>query len=421
MLTQAFLQQVILAIFIGALLGMEREYHKHQEIVCLRTFALVSLLGAVSVMLSGDVLFGQNVSLVGLVFVSLFALALYINGLARQKGKGFTTNIALIIAYIFGVMVGHGLMVEAVFLSVVVAIILFSREKLHNIVGDLNQKEVGDLLEFLVLLGIVYPIIPETITFYGVTLPLLTIWLLVVLVSVINFVAFISARFLSGSYQVELISFFGGLINSRAATLTLSSLYRERPKRLPLILAGFFTLSAALVLKCFVLVAAGAPEIVPFTLLPFVFMGASFVAFAYSVMRHLMHAKHKLKPIRVESPFNVGLALKLGGGVLVLFLVLELAGLLGLGAFLITSFVGGMLSSTATCISLGGLVSSGVVDPVTGAFSLFLTAAGALVSNWVMCYIAGVRELIAASAKQMFLVVLITMFILFITVGLVVF
>ena len=77
MLETIFIQRIVLAIFIGALLGLEREYSKKQEIVGLRTFSLGSLLGAVTVFLSDNFLDDYTLTLIGFVFICIFLFFLY--------------------------------------------------------------------------------------------------------------------------------------------------------------------------------------------------------------------------------------------------------------------------------------------------------------------------------------------------------
>ncbi len=422
MLVEMFLEKILLSIFIGALLGMERQYHKKQEIVGMRTFALISLIGTTTVLISSVVESTLiDFSSLGMIFVSSFALIIYVNSIIKKKGPGFTTTISLLIAYILGTMIGHNLLIESVFLSITVAVILFSREKMHEIVKHLTQKEVGDLLEFLILLGIIYPIIPNEFTFYGITIPVMLIWFMIVLVSIINFVAFFSARYLSGTYQIELVSFLGGMMSSIASTIAISNFYNKNPKRLATILAGFFTINAGLTLRNLLIVAIPAPEILPYALVPFTIIIGSFLLFSYYTLKKVIDAKKNVKPIKVESPFNVSIGLKLGLSILILFVLLDLAGQLGMGSFFLTSFVGGIVSSTATCISLAGLISSGAVDPITGTFSLFLANAGSMFFAWAICYRNGSPDIIKYSAKQIFLVTIISLLMLFITVGAVIY
>ncbi|RLG20833.1 hypothetical protein DRN74_04430 [Candidatus Micrarchaeota archaeon] len=420
MITYSFLQEILLSIFIGALLGMEREYHKKQEIMGLRTFALISLLGTMTVVIPEEVVSYASTlfTAIGLAFISIFAIVIYVNSLIRKKGPGFTTCISVIITYILGVMVGYDMFFEAIFLSIAVAVILFSRERLHQIVKHLTQKEVGDLLEFLILLGIVYPIIPRELVLYGIKLPLLLIWALIVLVSLINFIAFLSARFLRGSYQIEIISFLGGMMSSIAATMAVSNFYKENKKRLASILAAFFTINAGLSLRNLIIVAMPAPQVLDYAFLPFLLMISMFIFFAYYTLRKVMQRKKEIKPITVESPFNVKVAAKLGLGIFFLFVLLDLAGKVNFGVFLITAFVGGVISSTSTSISIAGLLSSGNIDALTATFALFLANAGSICFAWLLCYLNGTVEIIKYSAKQMFLTVVISLLSLFMAVGL---
>jgi uncharacterized membrane protein (DUF4010 family) len=389
-----FLQKVFLSALIGALLGTEREYSKHQEIAGLRTFSLVSLVGCLSVIAS-EKLGSPALVAVCFAFVSIFAIALYANAMLKHRAFGFTTHISLMITCLLGILVGFEFFSEAVFLAIVVAMILFSRDKLHRLVKHLNEREVGDLLEFLALLGIVYPLIPESITVGGIAFPLLTIWMLVVIVSVINFVAFIGARFLCDKYEIGVISFFTGLISLTVTATATAPLYKQNKRLLNAIAAGFMLACAGMFLRNYAIVLFGSVGNAAF------FVPTMAAAFAVYLAFSLPAFKKKSRThLHLRSPFNVKEAVKVGLLVLVLFSVLNLSKSVNMDLVFIAAFLGGLVNSEAVAVSLAGLLASGGIDPVTATIATFLTCSSSVIRGYFFYTIFGCREIIRKSVVK---------------------
>lgn len=392
-LQQLFLERVVLSILVGALIGLERQYSKHQEIVGLRTFALISLLGALCVLLS-DYFVGDILIALGFIAICIFSIFFYIRGTIIGKGKGFTTNIALIIAYTLGVLAGFGLYAESIFLSITVAVLLFSKERLHHLVKNLTEKEVGDLLEFLILLGIIYPIIPNTITWHGITIPLFTIWALIVLISLVNFAIFISARHMSSKHEIETLSFLGGIVGSTATTASLVGLFKKDKKIPAMMVGGFLLVNAAMLLRNFLFVSITVPETIKTLALPIAISIICLVVFAY-----LNFKKRKKAPkLQIKSPFNVLHGLKLGLAILVLYVILNFVkDSVGNQALFLTAFLGGLVESSATTLSLISLFSTGFISIVVLSGAIIANLIGSLVSNQLVCIFYKKVELVKRS------------------------
>lgn len=378
-----FIQTVVLSLLVGALLGLEREYTKKQSIVGLRTFSLISLFGALLVRLGELLNVSYLFTVIGFIFVSLFSLSLYVNVVLKHKIKGFTTNFALIISYVLGVFVGYGLYFEAVFLSIVVAIILFSRERLHKMVEHLTQREVGDLLEFLVLLGIIYPLIPENISVYGLNIPLLMIWALAVAISMVNFAAFIGARYLKAKHEIGLVSFLGGLMSSTITVASLINFLKQNRKLKSVIIPGFSIATAASMVRNFGILMIAIPELAKYLLAPLILGAGSLILFSYFSIQK----SKKIPALHISSPFNVPQAIKLGLIFLGLFIILDLSRGLGSGAFLLVAFFGGMVSGTGVAISLISLFFTGVIGITTGGVAIIIANVGGAIADYAYCYL----------------------------------
>ncbi len=396
-ITNVFLKKVLLSLLIGALLGLEREYTKHQEVVGIRTFSLISLLGGIASIFAQDILKNPYIILVGLIAVSAFSLLLYFEAIKELESPGFTTNIAIILAYLLGASAGYGLFLESVFLSVVIAIVLYSRERMHKIVDQLSEKEVTDLLEFTVVLGIIYPLLPpEPIKVMGITLPLQTVWGLIVMISLINFASFLGSRYLKTRYEVPLISFFGGLISSSGTTASLATHFKNNKKLKPTIVSGFLLMTGALLIKTLGVASAFNPDSAKY-LIPALIAGIiPLVTWAY-----YKHVKSEGKgEMDIESSFHIKKAAKYGLAILVLIMIVEIAQEITPELVIVTAFIAGTVTSTSMTLSLISLSLGGAIALPTFVLGIIMAAAGSYIGDYIILIVGDSREIIRSTWVQ---------------------
>ena len=378
MINFLFFQEVLLSFFVGALLGMERQYSKKKISLGMRTFSLTSILATISVIIGKEMGFGNWISIIGFFTVIFFSASLYMEDFRKKRKRGFTTNISLIISYLLGIMIAYGFFIESVFLSVLVVIILFSKEKLHEITKHLNEKEVGDLLEFIILLGIIYPLLPKTIEVIGVTVPLMEMWLLVILISIINFSAFILSRKVSSKKEVEMLSFLGGLISAVATTSTLSHIFNNRGKRgIEVIAGGFLIMASASTIRNLIIILATYPKTIAILGIPFSFLIVFLALLGVKEIR-----KAKVPRIKIESPFNVSEGVKLVVVIFIIYLILNSVGIkAGTGLLITFALISGLINTTATAISLASMASTAIITMPEMAVAMIIAQFGGYLSQ----------------------------------------
>lgn len=350
-----FAQKIILATLIGALMGLEREHSKHQEAVGLRTFSLVSLLGCVlGVLAKPELMSADYLPILGFFAVGLLSLALYVGNLFKFQEIGLTTTISLLLAYTMGALVSIDMYTEAVFIAVLVVVILFAREKLHSLIRHLTQKEMIDLLEFLVIVGIVYPFIPTTpIEFIGISIDLRALWLLVVLISIVNLVGFVGSRILTTKKCVSLIGFLGGLISQKAGCSSLIQIYKKT-KDANLVGGSLITLNASILLRNLVLIGVFVPLLLPDLILPVLSGFLILAVLGYSKLKD-----SKRIALKIKSPFDVKNAAQISIKLFIMITIIELLTHYFPEAFIATIFLGGIVSGASTIASLAILGSAG--------------------------------------------------------------
>jgi len=133
-----FAVHILLAIGMGGLIGLEREHEKKKPrvIAGVRTFPLTSMSGVLFSFLSATI--GLRFIEVGVIIFGGFSILLaYLK--YEIKTIGITTPVALFITFLIGIFIQQGFILEAGFITVVVTVLLVTKERLHKIARDLGR------------------------------------------------------------------------------------------------------------------------------------------------------------------------------------------------------------------------------------------------------------------------------------------
>jgi uncharacterized membrane protein (DUF4010 family) len=216
-----------IALGLGLLVGVERQ-RAEGRVAGLRTFALITLLGAVGASVPGN----AGVWLVAVGFAGVVALIVTGNVIAMHGGRaepGMTTEIAALIMFVVGAAVASGFRVLSAVVGGTVALLLHWKKPMHAVVQRLGEQDVNAAMR-LVLIGLVIlPILPNrTYGPYGVLNPF-EIWLMVVLIVGISLASYIAWRLFGARMGTLLGGALGGLISSTAATVGYARRTRQTP------------------------------------------------------------------------------------------------------------------------------------------------------------------------------------------------
>lgn len=209
----------LVALAIGLLLGLERERsHSRKLPAGSRSFALLSLAGAVAAS------FNEWAVLGGLVVVgALLALAYF---RTSKEDPGTTTALAALVAYLLGAL-AYTRPAVAVAIAVVVAGVLVSKTRIHRFAREVvSDIEVEDAIKFFVVAFVILPLLPnQQLGPYGVLNPA-KVWLLVVLLTGIGWVGYISVRALGPERGLLVTGLAGGFASATATTASMARLSR---------------------------------------------------------------------------------------------------------------------------------------------------------------------------------------------------
>lgn len=228
-------QPYLIAIVIGLLVGIEREKaHPIQKTMGVRTFLMISLLGAVA---------GGLENLWLSLLITAFALSLIIVSYLTQVSvqnrtvdRGLTTEFAAGIIFSLGFLAHQSPSLSAI-LGPLVAMILFSKKSLHRFTHAIKPSELEAALLILLAGVVVIDFIPNRIVDpWGVFNPR-KFGFLVLTLAVVEFLSYLLAKMVGLKKGFLISGFLGGFVSSTAVVLSSARLAKKDSQnwRAPLI------------------------------------------------------------------------------------------------------------------------------------------------------------------------------------------
>lgn len=390
------------ALAIGLLIGAERERRKGRGPLRapagIRTFAIASALGAVSVELGGAVL----LAVVTAALASLIAIWYF---RTRQQDPGVTTEAALILTLLLGALAIRqpGL---AAALGVGVAILLASRSRLHHFVQSvLSERELHDALIFATAVIVVFPLIPNRyIGPYGAINPR-SIWKIVVLVMSVSAAGYAAVRVMGARAGLPLAGLASGFASSTATIGSMGAQARQRPALAHPAVAGAVLSTIATIVEMAVVLAAISPAVLWPLKVPLLAAGA--VAVAYGALWTWRNLRSKASDRAPQgSAFNPKITLMVAATVTAVTLICAaLNAHLGRAGVLAGAAIGGIADAHSAAVSVASLVAAGKLDPRGAAIPILAGLTTNTAAKIVLSFTAGGKAFAARVAPGLLLVV----------------
>jgi len=189
-----------------------------------RTFPLLALAGA-------GLYFVAPAS--GLVFAAgLLALGAWLHGyyahhLAESRAAGNTDAELMVptcnlLAFLLGPVVFLAPIWVSIGFTVIAVLLLGAREQLHDLAQHLPEGEMATAGKFLILTGIVLPLLPNQPVSSLTTITPVQVWLAVVAVSTLSYGSYLVQRYVWPKRGIWVAAVLGGLYSSTATTVMLA-------------------------------------------------------------------------------------------------------------------------------------------------------------------------------------------------------
>lgn len=370
-------QRLFVATALGLLVGLERV--RAGKEAGLRTFSLTAMAGCLSQLIGGP-----YYGLITLLLTGVIIVVTNTQAIMRGAGAELTTSVALIVTCFNGIMVGMGWIFTPVAATVFVLLLLAWKDEMVGFSQLLRREEIHAAITLLLLGLVILPVLPKyTIDPWKLINPA-TIWITVVLVSLIGFTNYVLLR-LYGARGVAYTGFLGGLVNSTATVAELSNHIRTGGDEVTgVVFRGIMLAKVAMFMRNGIILGVLAPTALVAGILP-----VGLALFTSSLMAWrgpgglLRRSDGDVRPpeVKVASPFSLRAALEFGLYYLGLTVVGGVAQrVLGSLGFYAVSFFGGLFSSSSTTATAATLARGGEIEPYVAGFGVILTSiASALV------------------------------------------
>ncbi len=382
----------LVAMLIGALIGTERQRRLAEEkvrgVAGLRTFILISLLGALSATLAAQ--YGPLFAVCALSsFIILVAVG-YASAVSSLGRIDLTAAVAAVVAFVLGMLANDPDKIAlAVSLAIITTWILATRTVTHRYVEALNETDLLDTLKMGIIALVIYPILPEEPLDQWGLINLRQIWLFVILVSLIGYTGYILIRILGAERGLTLTGILGGLASSIAVTSSLAEESKINPQILSSAVFATAIASSTVFPRVLFIAALINRDLLADLFIPLMTMTVVGAALAY-----LSH--HRNPPqggeVKVSDPFRILPALKLGLLFALVLIISRLAGLyFGDTGIYAASILSGLVDVDAITLSMATLARS-TLTPSVAATSITLAVIANTLVKLGIAYVLGSRE-----------------------------
>ncbi len=252
-LAERFALVVALAVFLG--LAFEEVYKRDEPEIPggIRTYPLVALAGTLLYLLEPHR---------ALAFVAgLLALGAWVYAFLRVEQSKIGTGRTLVIpaanllAYALGPIALTQPPWVAIGATVAAVLLIGARERMHGLVHLVPQDEILTAGKFLILAGIILPLLPDTRLVATAPLTPYRVWLAVVAISGLSYLTYLVQRYLPVKAGELFPALLGGAYSSTAATVVLAKRQRESAAPRAELSAGIVAATAIMFLRLAVVVA----------------------------------------------------------------------------------------------------------------------------------------------------------------------
>ena len=391
-----------IALGIGLLIGAERERCKGtgptRSSMGIRTFATVSLLGAVSFAL-GDTL------LLAVMTIAVAGLSVMVFRLSHEQDPGLTTEAALLLTLLLG---GLAMREPALAsgVAVILTILLTARNVLHHFVSSiLSEAELNDALILAAAALVLLPLAPDQYLGPFNALNPRTIWIIVILIMSISATGYVALRVMGPRIGLAISGLASGFVSSAA---TISSMGARAAKESSLLwgaVAGAVLSTVATVIQMTVVLAATNQATLSALWLPLTCAGLT--SMAYGAIFTLIALRQKSpEAVDLGQPVSIKTALLFAGTVsIVMVLAAALQQWLGKEGVIAGAAIAGFADTHSAAVAVASLVTAGKISANEAVLPILTSLTTNTITKIVLAILSGNWRFIGAIIPGLILVI----------------
>jgi len=406
---------IAMAVFMG--LAFEGVYKREQHTSPggIRTFPLLAALGAMLFLLDTKSLLPF---IAGLAAVAIWLYAHIQRGTDADTDRpSLMIPIANLLAYTFGAAALTQPPWIVVAAAVTAVLLLEGREWLHRLVLQIAPVEVFTLGKFLILVGIVLPLVPNHPIISWTPITPFQVWLALVAISTLSYASYLLQRYLPMKTGALLPGILGGFYSSTATTVALAR--RQKMAAVPSadIAVGIILATAVMYLRIDVVVALfnlGLARVLLPALTALFTLGAALAYWQWARRAPAVAAASADVP--AENPLQLGTALTFA----VLFMIIALAsgwvsssygqrgvyalagitGLTDINPFVLSLAQGGVGGMSLRALATAILIAVASNNIVNASYALLFGGVRACLRPALVLFGLGIAGLVAALLYQ---------------------
>lgn len=222
-----------------------------------RTFPLLALAGAGLYFVEP----AQALAFVaGLVVLGAWLYGYYVQHLAASRAAGATDAELMVpacnlLAFLLGPLAFLQPIWVSIAVTVIAVLLLGARERLHELAVRLPAGEMATAGKFLILTGIVLPLLPNQPVSRLTAITPQQLWLAVVAVSTLSYGSYLVQRYVWPARGVWLAAVLGGLYSSTATTVMLARRAAEAGGAIGEVRAGIVLATALMYFRLAIVIA----------------------------------------------------------------------------------------------------------------------------------------------------------------------
>jgi len=216
-----------------------------------RTFTFIGILGFILYTLDPQnrwLFLGGGAALLLILSISYFF------HIRDYKDFGATTIFIALITYCLGPLI----ITQPIWLVLMIVVVVLIFTELKDIFSTMTEKfdrdEFITLAKFLVIAGVILPVVPDEPIVSGFNLTPYKIWLAVVVISSISYLSYLLKKFVFRNAGIALSGILGGLYSSTATTIILAKKSQNDPGHLRQYMAAIVIATAMMYLRILILV-----------------------------------------------------------------------------------------------------------------------------------------------------------------------
>lgn len=174
---------------------------------------------------------------------------------------GIMAPVCNLIAFLLGPVTLAAPLWVGVGVAVFAVLLISARQRLHSFAATLRDGEILTLAKFLIIIGVVLPLVPDTPVTSLTDITPYEVWLAVVAVSTLSYASYLLQRFVAPSHGTMISAALGGLYSSTATTVVLSRRAQDAGLDTSRVQAAIALATAVMFLRILVVVAVFSSDL----------------------------------------------------------------------------------------------------------------------------------------------------------------